>query len=212
MGRASDARDRLMRAVAELIWTGSYGRTTIDQICERAGVKKGSFYYFFESKADVARLAIESMWQTERGQWQELFAATRPPLERLRAFARDCHARQVDLKRQHGHVLGCPLCTLGTEVSTQESALRETVERIMAEAAGFLEAAIGDAIRQRDIPAGDAAAKARILYAYGEGLLTQARIKNDPDVLLELESGMMEILGVQPPKPQNTAFFSPEFD
>ena len=54
MGRVSDARGKLMEAVTELIWTGSYGRTTIDQICDRAGVKKGSFYYFFESKACLA--------------------------------------------------------------------------------------------------------------------------------------------------------------
>ena len=46
MGRVSDAKERLMEAVGELIWTGSYGSTTIDQICEKAGVKKGSFYYF----------------------------------------------------------------------------------------------------------------------------------------------------------------------
>ena len=39
MGRVSDARERLMNAVSELIWTGSYGTTTIDHICERAGVK-----------------------------------------------------------------------------------------------------------------------------------------------------------------------------
>jgi TetR/AcrR family transcriptional repressor of nem operon len=48
MGRVSDAKERLMEAVRELIWTGSYGSTTIDQICEKAGVKKGSFYYFFD--------------------------------------------------------------------------------------------------------------------------------------------------------------------
>ena len=54
MGRVSDAKERLMEAVLELIWTGSYGSTTIDQICEKAGVKKGSFYYFFDSKAELA--------------------------------------------------------------------------------------------------------------------------------------------------------------
>jgi len=50
MGRVSDAKQRLMDAVLDLIWSGSYGSTTIDDICEKAGVKKGSFYYFFDSK------------------------------------------------------------------------------------------------------------------------------------------------------------------
>lgn len=50
MGRTSNAKERLLEAVIELIWTGSYGSTSVDQICERAGVKKGSFYHFFESR------------------------------------------------------------------------------------------------------------------------------------------------------------------
>ena len=66
MGRTSDARQRLMQAVIELIWTGSYGRTTIDHICERAGVKKGSFYYFYDSKASLAAWAIDAEWQAFR--------------------------------------------------------------------------------------------------------------------------------------------------
>ena len=39
MGRVSDAKERLMDAVLELIWSGSYGSTTIDHICDKAGVK-----------------------------------------------------------------------------------------------------------------------------------------------------------------------------
>jgi len=36
-----------------------YGVVTIDDICQRAGVKKGSFYYFFESKSALAVAALE---------------------------------------------------------------------------------------------------------------------------------------------------------
>ena len=86
MGRVSDAKERLMEAVRELIWTGSYGRTTIDQICEKAGVKKGSFYYFFDSKADLAVAAIEEDWQCRRSELDSLFSATIAPLERLRNY------------------------------------------------------------------------------------------------------------------------------
>ena len=60
MGRVSDAKARLMDAVSELIWSGSYGSTTIDHICEKAGVKKGSFYYFFKSKSELAAEALEA--------------------------------------------------------------------------------------------------------------------------------------------------------
>ena len=73
MGRVSDAKERLMEAVSELIWTGSYGSTTIDLICEKAGVKKGSFYYFFDSKADLAVSAIDAEWQRKRVELDALY-------------------------------------------------------------------------------------------------------------------------------------------
>jgi TetR/AcrR family transcriptional repressor of nem operon len=62
MGRVSDAKERLMSAAMDLVWEESYGAVTVDDICQRADVKKGSFYYFFQSKADLAGAALEKMW------------------------------------------------------------------------------------------------------------------------------------------------------
>ena len=58
MGRVSDARERLLEAVYELTWQQGYNAVTVDAICERAGVKKGSFYHYFDSKADLTKAAI----------------------------------------------------------------------------------------------------------------------------------------------------------
>jgi len=83
MGRTSDAKERLMDAALDLIWEESYGGVTIDDICKRANVKKGSFYYFFDSKADLAEVAIEEAWQKKRPELDSIFSSTIPPLERL---------------------------------------------------------------------------------------------------------------------------------
>src|SRR5881409_910228 len=114
MGRVSDAKVRLMEAVRELIWTGSYGSTTIDQICERAGVKKGSFYYFFDSKADLACAALGEEWERRRAELDAIFSPTVPPLERLRRFGEYGYNLQAEIKRKCGRVLGCPLFSLGS--------------------------------------------------------------------------------------------------
>src|SRR5436189_4358366 len=100
MGRVSDARERLMDAVLELLWTNSYGSTTIDQICDKAGVKKGSFYYFFESKADVAVAALDSEFQKNRVELDAIFSATVPPLERIRNYCLFCYRLQAKMKSQ----------------------------------------------------------------------------------------------------------------
>src|SRR5580692_10064636 len=112
MGRVSDAKQRLMDAVLDLIWSESYGSTTIDHICEKAGVKKGSFYYFFDSKADVATAALDDAWQKHRADLDAMFSATLPPLERLRRYCDFQYKIQAEALAKYGHVLGCPLCTL----------------------------------------------------------------------------------------------------
>jgi TetR/AcrR family transcriptional repressor of nem operon len=163
MGRISDAKERLMNAVGELIWTGSYGSTTIDQICEKAGVKKGSFYYFFDSKADLAVTAIDADWAKRRVELDALFSPTVPPLERLRRYCEYGYKLQAEIKNRCGCVLGCPLFSLGSEVSTQEVKLQKKVKEILDQKRKDLESAIRDAHAAGLVDAPDAAAKARML-------------------------------------------------
>src|SRR5438552_5513038 len=145
MGRVSDAKDRLLKAVGELIWTGSYGSTTIDQICEKAGVKKGSFYYFFDSKADLAVVALDAEFKKKRLEMDAMFSPTIPPLDRIRNFCECAYRNQAQMKEECGCVLGCPLFTLGAEVSTQEQKLRAKIHEILECHGKYFESAIREA-------------------------------------------------------------------
>lgn len=197
MGRVSNAKKRLMDAVLELIWTGSYGSTTIDDICEKADVQKGSFYYFFDSKADVAVAALDAAFTEKRPELDALFSPSVPPLERIRNYCDFAHKKQVEMKKKCGSVLGCPLFTLGAEVSTREQKLRSKVQEILEHHRKYLESAIRDAHAAGLIHAPDAGAKARMIRAYFEGLLTQARIQNDTAVLREMGRVVLAMLGAK---------------
>lgn len=197
MGRVSDARERLMTAVMELIWTGSYGRTTIDQICDKAAVKKGSFYYFFDSKASLALAALEVGWAEYKKKLDAVFSATVPPLERLHRYCEMGYHEQLEMKEKHGCVLGCPLCTLGAEVSTLEKSLREKVDEIMGQMRLYLETAIRDAQAEGLVIVKDVVTASRVVHAYMEGLLAQARIQNNVELLREMGDGIMMILGAK---------------
>ena len=197
MGRVSDSKQKLMGAVAELIWTCSYGSTTIDDICSKAGVKKGSFYYFFDSKAELAVAAVEEEWQKLRPELDSIFSPTIPPLERLRRYGDFSYRHQAELAKQFGYVLGCPLFSVGAEVSTQENRLQKKIREILEYKRKYFESAIREAHAAGLIHAPDAASKSRMLFAYYQGLLTQARIENNLDVLKEATRGMSELLGVK---------------
>jgi len=201
MGRVSDARERLMKAVRELVWTGSYGSTTIDQICDKAGVKKGSFYYFFDSKAELAVVSIEEDWQQRRPGLDAIFSPTVPPLERLQRYCEYGYRFQEEICKQFGYVLGCPLFSVGAEVCTQEdNRLQKKIQEILEYKRKYLETAIRDAAGAGLIEAADPAIKSRILFAYYQGLQTQARIQNSLEVLKDAITGTYELLGVKKPE------------
>ena len=200
MGRVSDAKDRLMRAVLKLIWADSYGSTTVDHICHEAGVQKGSFYHFFQSKAELAVAALEADWQTRKPQWDAMFSATIAPLERIRQFCEFVYHKQAALKHECGCVLGCPLYAIGSEICTREQTLRAKIQEILGYHRKYLESAIREAHVEHSVIAPDPAEKARMIHAFYEGLLTQARIQNDPEVLRELPRGVFALLGVVQPE------------
>ena len=199
MGRTSNAKERLMDVIGELIWTGSYGSTTIDDICQKADVKRGSFYYFFNSKAELAVAAIDHEWQRHRPELDAIFSPVVPPLERIKKYCEYGYALQAEWKAKCGHVLGCALFTLGSEVCTQESVLVHKVQEILDQKRKYLESAIRDANSMGLIHVSDCASKARLLFTYYEGLLTEARIQNNLEVLRNAVSGTYELLGLQEP-------------
>src|SRR5687768_11486539 len=65
------ARDRLLKAAAELFYAEGVGATGIDTITARAGVAKMSLYNDFSSKAEL----VNGYLQNRVTEWQALLAA-----------------------------------------------------------------------------------------------------------------------------------------
>jgi AcrR family transcriptional regulator len=53
--------ERLLAAAEELFGERSYGRTTVADICARAGMATGSFYAHYESKAEIYAAVVRGI-------------------------------------------------------------------------------------------------------------------------------------------------------
>lgn len=201
MGRVSDAKQRLIRAVSELMWETSYSAVTIDAICARARVKKGSFYYFFHSKADVAAQAVTALWEARRPELDAIFSPVNPPLERLVHYFESVYLRQQDTKARHGRVLGCPYFTLGAQAGALDENVLLQIQGILAGYAKYFESAIRDAQGQGLVQIVDPAVSARCIFSLFEGTMTRARIQNDPELLRDLPDYVLQLLGVRDASP-----------
>jgi len=188
-----------MNAARRLIWENSYGTTSVDAICLKADVRKGSFYHFFDSKSTLASEAMEADWQAKRAMLDEMFSPQVAPLERLRNYLDYVFERQTAVHAECGCVLGCPLLSLGCEVSTQDPVIRTKVQEILGRQIKYFETAIRDAHGEGSIFAPDARMKARSMYALLQGALTQARILDDLEVIRDARLGVFDLLGIAAP-------------
>ena len=200
MGRTSDARERLVASAIELIWQSSYGAVGVDAICERAGVKKGSFYHFFSGKDDLMVAALDAHWQGRLEALDRLFSPSVAPLERFQRYFAHVFERQVAVREKYGRVLGCFHNSVGTECIQSLPTIAAKVQEVLSSYRRYFETTLRDAQAAGVIPAGDPAAQAKTLFAYVEGALAQARIHDDPEILRRLPEAGFALLGVSSPR------------
>jgi TetR/AcrR family transcriptional repressor of nem operon len=194
MGRVSDAREKLIEAATDLIWIHSYGAVGVDAICERAGVRKGSFYHFFRSKDELVAEALQIHWQRRLPVLEGIFAADVPPFDRFVRYFSYVYTRQQQLHAKYGRVVGCFYASVGTECMEHSPLIAAKTKEILAAYQRILEASIKDAQAQGLLPRGDAKARAKMLFAYMEGALGQARIHDDLDMIKQLKQAGPKLL------------------
>lgn len=82
-----DTRDRVLSAALEVFAAKGFASTSVDKIVERAGCTRGAFYYYFESKEDIARDLQRDLWRRLAQRAQEAFDPDLGTIENLkRAF------------------------------------------------------------------------------------------------------------------------------
>ncbi|HSZ54014.1 MAG TPA: TetR/AcrR family transcriptional regulator [Tepidisphaeraceae bacterium] len=201
MGRVSDAKDRLLEAAIKLVWRNSYGAVSVEDICNEAGVKKGSFYHFFPGKNELVAAAFRHYWAGLRPQFDQIFSASVPPIERLRGFFAEVRRKQKLLRDDAGFVLGCPFASIGTELiapGTDDGGLRAAIQELVRGKVCYIETALRDAMAEGSVPKGNVRALAKTLYLYLEGAAAQARIQNDLSLLDDIEENGLRLIGYQP--------------
>src|SRR5262245_53868323 len=96
MGRTSDAKDRLLDAAIKLVWRSSFAAVSVEDMCQEAGVKKGSFYHFFPGKNELVAAAFRRLGEQMRPDYDRIFSSSVAPIDRLRAF----FAKVIERQRQ----------------------------------------------------------------------------------------------------------------
>lgn len=82
-------RERLLEAATELIRTNGYTSTTVDDLCAKAGVSKGTFFHNFDSKEDLAVTAAHRWSEVTSAFFKTApYHAKKDPLDRVLGYIR----------------------------------------------------------------------------------------------------------------------------
>ena len=183
----SETRERLIQAARELIFKRGYANVGVQELCERASVKKGSFYHFFPSKRDLTLAALEQHWWAYRISIERCVAAPMSAFERVQLLF-DSLYREYQARAENQEVLtGCAFGTLSMEVSAHDAVLREALEQVFKEWSGLFKRLFEDAINRAELPeTTDSALAGETLLAYLEGVLLMVKTSQNPLLLVQL--------------------------
>jgi TetR/AcrR family transcriptional repressor of nem operon len=179
----SDSRQKLLDAAISLVREKGYAATSVDQVCQRAGVTKGAFFHHFKSK-DALALACAHHWAEVSN---ALFASAPyhvhgDPLDRLLGyleFRKEMLARDVP-------EITCLAGTLLQEVYVSHPDLARACEATITGVAAEMEKDIDAAMKQYRIRSPwTPASLALHTQAVIQGAIILAKAKCSTDVALE---------------------------
>jgi len=192
----ADTRDRLLTAAAALMWERSFQAAGVDELCQKANARKGSFYYFFKSKSDLAVAAIERSWVLTKTMFFEpIFSGSRSEsgLKRIQKLIENISEFQSQVASGKSGILGCPFGNLGQEMARQDEKIRASLQQIFVAHCDYIESALDSAVQAGEIPPGDNRQRAENIFALLEGALLLAKVANDIKIFRRTASTVMAV-------------------
>lgn len=199
MGRTSDAKERLLQSATDLMLDQGFGAVGVSELCNHAGVKKGSFYHFFESKQALALEMVESLRREHNERNESVLIGPEPPLERLGVFLDGVYAYHSESCAATGKMLGCPIGNLALEMSTRDQVMRLRLLQVLEGQMSLIEEVLREARKSGDWP-GEMRPRdgAEMVMSLIEGKVMLAKLRDDAEPLKDLRQLTFLSLGLDP--------------
>jgi TetR/AcrR family transcriptional regulator, transcriptional repressor for nem operon len=177
------SKEKLLDAALQVIRAKGYTATRIEDICEAAGLTKGSFFHHFKSKEDLAVAAAEH-WSTVTAALFEAAPYHRraDPLDRVLGYL----DYRKELLRGKVPEFTCLVGTMVQEAYDTEPAIRDACDRCISDHAAKIEQDIAEALATPGIRANwTAQSLAFHTQAVVQGAFILAKAKSGPAIAAE---------------------------
>lgn len=168
----TDTKQRILAAAQSQMLANGYAATRVDEICQQAGVSKGSFYHFFSSKEQLAVGALEAFYLRERDALMDgEFMLEADPARRALGFLEHVEKSGLNIWRD-----GCLLGSFAMDGAAGSEIIGASLESLFAELSAVLEQ-IFEPFARKNVTSGRILA--RHFLSIIEGSIVLARARND---------------------------------
>ena len=188
MTRSNDTEERLIEAASGLWHARSYADVGVNEICDVADVRKGSFYHFFSSKQELAVAVIDRHWrEASETIVMPVLASGETPMAQIQEITVRIAGQMGRFTDEFGLMPGCPFGNLASELSTIDGPVRERLKRLFATQQDLLQQLLDGAVAAGELPEGtDTGEAARAMQAYIEGVLLMSKNADDVSIAQRL--------------------------
>jgi len=174
-GGRVDTREKLIRTAERLMLRDGYSATRVDDVIRDAGLSKGSFYHFFDSKESLGLAALEHYYADRVGRLAAgAYAAETDPLRRAHGFLEHASRIAANLWKE-----GCLLANLAADAAGSSRIVASALRKRTSE----LRALLVDLLGPLATPETTATDLADQFLVCIEGSIVLARIYDDPGYL-----------------------------
>ena len=195
MGRVSEAKEHLIETGKALMHVRGYTAVSVQDICQHAGVNKGSFYYFFPAKRDLMLAVIDAYEEQYQQQRDTILATKVSPLKKLQRLVTLHYPTPCTVGEDGGPVQGCPFGNLALELSSQDEVVRQRLQAVFDGWAEAFANVLQEAVDTGELSSIDVETTAQSLLAYFEGVILLAKAHNNAGLFQNLAEGMMRLIG-----------------
>lgn len=183
MTKQRDTKTELIKAGMELIGTQGYNATGIGSVLKQAGVPKGSFYHYFESKEEFGLTIIETFTEKFLKRVDAYLSDdSLTPLSRLRTFLE----KGLEQAETHQFTTGCLIGDLAQELAAKNERLRVRLDTIMRSWSERFAACLNEAQQAGELSSSTDSEKIAGLILTGwEGALLRSKVMKSPQPVRE---------------------------
>ena len=197
MKKGEKTKAIILETGRDLFWQFSFKDISVDHICEIAGVNKGTFYRYFESKVDLCLQVIDHNYEMVINDiFERSFMETSDPIARYEVIIRRIYNSQKDFYDDEGRCRGCPFVNLAMELANQEESIRERLIKVYEGMTKYFREIYSQAEKQgvTTVKCDKDEMARKMLYVFN-GSLVSSKIENKPDRILEAIPTTIVLLG-----------------